>query len=154
MARPTPVPDWVPPDLPTSPGVYFFRDSSGNPLYIGKSVNLRRRVRGYFYGGGPDNTRLAEMLRIARGVTALPTGSDLEARLEEADRIIRLEERLKGIHEQMTDIQTEAAAVNAEVIADVDSTQDMATYAAVAANYTTGATYQAMIDSLFNNVVN
>lgn len=90
MARTTPVPDWVPADLPTSPGVYSFRDASGHPLYIGKSVNLRRRVRGYFYGGGPDNTRLSEMLRIAKTVTALPTGSDLEARLEEADRIIRL----------------------------------------------------------------
>ncbi|MFV1987453.1 MAG: hypothetical protein ACC682_09225 [Gemmatimonadota bacterium] len=90
MARRTPVPDWVPADLPTSPGVYSFCDTSGHPLYIGKSVNVRRRVRGYFYGGGPDNTRLSEMLRIARHVTALPTGSDLEARLEEADRIIRL----------------------------------------------------------------
>lgn len=89
MPRTTPVPDWVPTDLPTSPGVYAFRDSVGNPLYVGKSVNLRRRVRGYFYGGGPDNPRLAEMLRIARDVSTHPTGSDLEARLEEADRIIR-----------------------------------------------------------------
>ncbi|MDX1396415.1 MAG: hypothetical protein R3195_18685 [Gemmatimonadota bacterium] len=89
MARATPVPDWVPTDLPTSPGVYAFRDPVGNPLYVGKSVNLRRRVRGYFYGGGPDNPRLAEMLRIARDVSTHPTGSDLEARLEEADRIIR-----------------------------------------------------------------
>lgn len=89
MARTTPVPDWVPADLPASPGVYAFRDASGHPLYVGKSVNLKRRVRGYFYGGGPDDTRLSEMLRIARTVTATPTGSDLEARLEEADRIIR-----------------------------------------------------------------
>ena len=90
MARATPVPDWVPEDLPASPGVYAFRDSAGHPLYVGKSVNLRRRVRGYFYGGGPGSARLAEMLRIARDVSAHPTGSDLEARLEEADRIIRL----------------------------------------------------------------
>jgi len=89
VARATPVPEWVPADLPTSPGVYAFRDASGHPLYVGKSVNLRRRVRGYFYGGGPDNARLAEMLRIACVVTTTPTGSDLEARLEEADRIIQ-----------------------------------------------------------------
>lgn len=89
MARPSPVPEWVPPDLPASPGVYSFTDSAGSPLYVGKSVNVRRRVRGYFYGGGPDNTRLKEMLGIARGVTARSTGSDLEARLEEAERIVR-----------------------------------------------------------------
>ncbi|WP_423924939.1 hypothetical protein [Candidatus Palauibacter sp.] len=76
------------PDLPASPGVYVFVDAYGHPLYVGKSVNLRRRVRGYFYSGGPSNERLAEMLRIARGVETHPTGSDLEARLVEAERIL------------------------------------------------------------------
>ncbi len=76
------------PDLPATPGVYVFVDAHGHPLYVGKSVNLRRRVRSYFYSGGPSNERLAEMLRIARGVEAHPTGSDLEARLLEAERIL------------------------------------------------------------------
>ncbi len=89
MARSSPVPDWVSPDLPASPGVYAFSDASGHALYVGKSVNVRRRVRSYFYGGGPDNARLHEMLRIARAVGARQTGSDLEARLEEAERIVR-----------------------------------------------------------------
>ncbi len=87
IPRVTPVPEWVP-ELPASPGVYVFVDPHDHPLYVGKSVNLRRRVRGYFYGGGPSNERLAEMLRIARGVVAHPTGSDLEARLVEAERIL------------------------------------------------------------------
>lgn len=87
--RDTPVPAWVPDDLPRSPGVYAFADRSGRPLYVGKSVDVRRRVRGYFYSGGPEDARLAEMLRIARAVDVHPTGSDLEARLEEADRILR-----------------------------------------------------------------
>ena len=81
------MPTWVP-DLPASPGVYVFVDAHGHPLYVGKSVNLRRRVRGYFYAGGPSNERLAEMLRIARGVEAHPAGSDLEARLTEAEWIL------------------------------------------------------------------
>ncbi|HKK08993.1 MAG TPA: hypothetical protein VKA44_08920, partial [Gemmatimonadota bacterium] len=58
-------------------------------LYVGKSVNLRRRVRGYFYGGGPDDDRKAEMLRLARRVRIHRTGTDLEARLVEAERIVR-----------------------------------------------------------------
>jgi excinuclease ABC subunit C len=79
----------VPADLPSAPGVYQFEDAAGSPIYVGKSVNLKRRVRGYFYGGGPDNERLRQMLRLARRVAIHRTGSDLEALLEEADRIER-----------------------------------------------------------------
>lgn len=86
--RRSPVPDWVPDDLPAAPGVYQFEAEGGTILYVGKSVNLKRRVRGWFYGGGPDDARLAEMLALARSVTIRRTGSDLEARLEEAERII------------------------------------------------------------------
>lgn len=77
----------MPPDLPTSPGVYRFLSETGEPLYIGKSVNLRRRVRGYFYGGGP-NGRLADLAFLARAVSYRQTGSDLEARLREARAIL------------------------------------------------------------------
>ena len=34
--------------LPARPGVYLFRDSSGDVLYIGKAKSLRPRVRSYF----------------------------------------------------------------------------------------------------------
>ena len=87
MPRPSPVPGWVPRDLPKSPGVYRFLGERNEPLYIGKSVNLRRRVRGYFYGGGPEG-RLADMAVLARGVSYRQTGSDLEAQLLEARAIL------------------------------------------------------------------
>ncbi len=86
---PSPVPDWVPSDLPESPGVYRFRNDAGQLLYVGKSVDLKRRVRGYFYGGGPDSGRLSEMLSCASEVEIRRTGSDLEARLLEARAILR-----------------------------------------------------------------
>ena len=88
MTRASPVPGWVPADLPAAPGVYEFQADGGTALYVGKSVNLRRRVRGWFYGGGPKDGRLAEMLRLARRVEVQPTGSELEARLVEAERIV------------------------------------------------------------------
>ncbi len=86
--RPSPVPAWVPADLPAAPGVYQFEADGGTVLYVGKSVNLRRRVRGWFYGGGPADPRLSEMLAVARAVTVETTGSDVEARLVEAGRIV------------------------------------------------------------------
>lgn len=36
--------------LPSSPGVYIFRDRHGTVIYVGKATNLRQRVRQYFYG--------------------------------------------------------------------------------------------------------
>ena len=35
-------------ELPTTPGVYFHKDKSGEIIYIGKAANLRHRVRQYF----------------------------------------------------------------------------------------------------------
>ena len=47
--------------LPSSPGVYLFRDARGTVLYVGMSVALRSRVRSYFSearGGDPKTSAL------------------------------------------------------------------------------------------------
>lgn len=72
--------------LPDAPGVYFFRDSDGHILYIGKATSLRDRVRSYF---NPDlikarGLRLVSMVTIAETVTYQETGSVLEALLLES----------------------------------------------------------------------
>src|SRR5881409_4082264 len=33
---------------PATPGVYMLRDERGRALYVGKAVNLRRRLRAHF----------------------------------------------------------------------------------------------------------
>lgn len=35
-------------NLPETPGVYIFEDASGRPLYIGKSINIKKRVMSHF----------------------------------------------------------------------------------------------------------
>ena len=35
--------------LPSSPGLYFYKDKTGEIIYIGKAANLRNRVRQYFH---------------------------------------------------------------------------------------------------------
>lgn len=74
--------------LPCSPGVYLFSGAPGDLLYIGKSVNLRDRVRSYFRKGG-GHTRLTERLKHeVQRITVYPTGSELEALLLES-RLIK-----------------------------------------------------------------
>ena len=36
-------------DVPSDPGVYFFRGVTGTILYIGKAKSLRKRVRSYLH---------------------------------------------------------------------------------------------------------
>ncbi len=40
-------------ELPKDPGVYLFRDSSGRPLYVGKSISIRSRARSHFAPSTP-----------------------------------------------------------------------------------------------------
>lgn len=75
--------------LPDTPGVYFFRDTEGNILYIGKATSLRGRVRSYF---NPDlmksrGLRLVSMVTAAHTVTHQTTESVLEALLLESKLI-------------------------------------------------------------------
>lgn len=64
--------------LPAAPGVYRFRDGRGRTLYIGRAVDLRRRVASY-WGGLRDRRHLRRMVpRIAR-VEAVWCDSEHEA---------------------------------------------------------------------------
>lgn len=42
--------------LPESPGIYLMYDSSGEIIYVGKAISLRRRVRSYFQPGNSGKT--------------------------------------------------------------------------------------------------
>lgn len=75
--------------LPDAPGVYFFRDTEGNILYIGKATSLKDRVRSYF---NPDlmkqrGLRLVSMITASDSVTFQETASVLEALLLESKLI-------------------------------------------------------------------
>lgn len=64
--------------LPPEPGVYRFRDARGRALYIGRAVDLRRRVASY-WGDLRDRRHLRRMvLRITR-VEAVVCDSEHEA---------------------------------------------------------------------------
>jgi DNA polymerase-3 subunit epsilon len=68
--------------LPSSPGVYVFRDATGRPLYVGKSKDIRTRVRHYFVAS-ELRSRMAEMVGLAERVDAIVCAHDLEAEVRE-----------------------------------------------------------------------
>jgi DNA polymerase III subunit epsilon len=68
--------------LPRSPGVYVFEDASGRPLYIGKSLDLRARVRSYFTAS-ETRSRMGEMVGLAESVRHIPCATALEAEVRE-----------------------------------------------------------------------
>lgn len=49
--------EFHPGDVPQTPGVYVFRDRFAKVIYVGKAVNLRRRLSQYFQ---PSRTRYAD----------------------------------------------------------------------------------------------
>lgn len=64
--------------LPTGSGVYVFRDGEGVPLYVGSSVDVRRRARSYF-SGGDTRGRMRTMVGLADSVEAVECSHLLEA---------------------------------------------------------------------------
>ena len=68
--------------LPNAPGVYVFRDAAGRPLYVGKSKDIRTRVRHYFVAS-EMRARMAEMVGLAERVDAIVCAHALEAEVRE-----------------------------------------------------------------------
>lgn len=48
--------DFHPGDIPAKPGVYIFRDRFGKVIYVGKALNLRKRVSQYFHPSRESNS--------------------------------------------------------------------------------------------------
>ncbi|TDD23478.1 hypothetical protein E1218_17755 [Kribbella turkmenica] len=65
-------------ELPVGPGVYRFRDAAGKVLYVGRAVNLRRRVQSYWTNLG-DRPRLRRMVDRIDRVEAVRCDSEHEA---------------------------------------------------------------------------
>ena len=79
--------------LPTTPGVYLFKDSAGRVLYVGKAKSLRSRVASYFQPAAELlATRGCEIERMIRDLVAdldvLECESEVDALLHE-NRLIK-----------------------------------------------------------------
>ena len=76
--------------LPTGPGVYQFLGPSREVLYVGRAVDLRRRVRSYFTAA-EKRRRIGEMVDLAQDVRVIPCATELEACVRELRLIAELD---------------------------------------------------------------
>lgn len=70
-------------ELPTSPGVYLFKDDKGEVLYIGKARNLRKRVSSYFRSYSRLSERIELLVSHIRDISHIPTSTEAEALIYE-----------------------------------------------------------------------
>jgi excinuclease ABC subunit C len=66
-------------EIPTSPGVYRFRDATGRVLYVGKAKNLRSRLSNYFAPLHTLHQRTRRMVTSAASVEWTVVGNEFEA---------------------------------------------------------------------------
>jgi DNA polymerase-3 subunit epsilon len=74
-------------DLPEKTGVYYFHDDKGKIIYVGKAVNIKKRINSHFAGVG--TAKLPFISSIA-DITYQVCGTELIALLLESSEIKRL----------------------------------------------------------------
>jgi len=64
---------------PCEPGVYIMKDSEEHVLYVGKSRNLRDRIRSYFTTRTGRGNRIAMMVTKVRNIETIVTQTEVDA---------------------------------------------------------------------------
>jgi len=70
--------------IPATPGVYYFKDAKGKIIYVGKAIDLKKRVLGHFYDKSTKEVRLCA---DTADIDFELSGSDLLALLMESAAI-------------------------------------------------------------------
>ncbi len=65
--------------LPTRPGCYLHKDSSGTIIYVGKAINLRNRVRSYFQKSANHTPKVRRLVSNIADFEYIVCDSELEA---------------------------------------------------------------------------
>ncbi len=75
--------------FPNEPGVYLFRDVKGKVIYIGKALNLKKRVQSYFVKRKIPERKVDAILYYARSVDFVVTQTEMEALVLESTLVKR-----------------------------------------------------------------
>jgi len=83
--------------LPDQPGVYLFKDATGEILYIGKAAALANRVRSYFLKGADYSPKTTLLVSQIADLETIVTRSELEALILESNLIKRHRPKLNVV---------------------------------------------------------
>jgi len=75
--------------LPAKPGVYYFHNSKDKIVYVGKAINIKKRVSSHFTHNDPDKKR-QNFLRNIHRVSFRECANELEALVLESTEIKRI----------------------------------------------------------------
>jgi excinuclease ABC subunit C len=65
--------------IPTSPGVYLYKNAEGEVIYVGKAKSLRHRVNSYFHEGRVADAKTGTLVREAVDVDYIVVANNKEA---------------------------------------------------------------------------
>lgn len=75
--------------LPVHAGVYYFHDARGNVIYVGKAINIKKRIAGHFTGEAREWNR-SNIRNEIHHISFELTGNELIALILESQEIRRL----------------------------------------------------------------
>jgi excinuclease ABC subunit C len=71
-------------NLPSSPGVYLYKDDKGKTIYVGKARSLRSRVRTYFQESRPFDVKTEKLVSETADLECIVTDNEVEALILES----------------------------------------------------------------------
>ena len=113
-----------------TPGVYIFKDETHQPLYVGKSVSLRKRVLSHFQSTLPKELKISQQIYH---IETIPTGSELAALLLESKLVKEMQPlynrllRRKSSYAMLVKKEQDGYAQLAIVSGSVDNETDLST---------------------------
>ncbi|MDO5015399.1 MAG: excinuclease ABC subunit UvrC [Eubacteriales bacterium] len=79
--------------IPEKPGVYLMKDAQGEVIYVGKAINLPRRLRSYFGQNPQGNRKVLSMISHIEDFSYVLCANELEALILENNLIKQYQPR-------------------------------------------------------------
>ena len=73
--------------IPENPGCYIYRNSTGEIIYVGKAINLKKRVSQYFQRDDALGPKTKTLVSQIASIETKTVGSEIEALILESSLI-------------------------------------------------------------------
>lgn len=107
--------------MPECAGIYIMKDAYNNIIYVGKSINLKSRVKSYFRENVNRSRKIERMVKFINDIDYITTDTELDALLLECDYIHNIRpmyNTLMNNYEKYKYIKLDAKSLNLIDVAD------------------------------------